>query len=142
MEMRSSEDIRVNPETDQPLHPTSQSSARDHLANERTLLAWSRTGIAVIALGFVVARFGLLIRELNQQHVAASSHAVGISTWFGTGLVACGSAVLLLAMRRYLRVGRQIERGAYDWSPGLSSALAVILAGAGVLLAVYLLLTQ
>ena len=37
----------------------------DYLANERTYLAWLRTGIATIALGFVVARFGLLIRTLT-----------------------------------------------------------------------------
>jgi putative membrane protein len=36
----------------------------DHMANERTYLAWVRTGIAVIALGFVVAKFQLLISEL------------------------------------------------------------------------------
>jgi len=33
--------------------------ATEFLANERTFLAWVRTSIAVISLGFVVAKFGL-----------------------------------------------------------------------------------
>ena len=45
----------------------SDSRARDHMANSRTLLAWIRTGIALIGLGFVVARFGLFLRMLDSQ---------------------------------------------------------------------------
>jgi putative membrane protein len=42
--------------------PVTPNATRDHLANERTFLAWVRSCIAIMALGFVVARFGLLIR--------------------------------------------------------------------------------
>ena len=111
--------------------------ARDHLANERTLLAWVRTCIAIIALGFVVARFGLLLRELDvHRHVSP-----GTSTAFGTALVVCGSALTLLATLRYLRTGREIERNAYRWSPWLMVVLAAGLVIVAILLAVYLVLT-
>jgi putative membrane protein len=41
-----------------------ESRFRDHSANERTLLAWIRTGIALMAFGFAIARFGLFLREV------------------------------------------------------------------------------
>ena len=60
-----------SPQDSQPpaaaARPSGDRRLADHLANERTLLAWSRTSIAIIALGFVVARFGLLIRELTRN---------------------------------------------------------------------------
>ncbi len=43
--------------------PSNPNATRDHLANERTFLVWVRSCIAIMALGLVVARFGLLIRE-------------------------------------------------------------------------------
>ena len=60
----------------QPGHPADpglrpDSAARDHMANTRTLLAWLRTGIALIGLGFVVARFGLFLQQLGSQPVAS-----------------------------------------------------------------------
>lgn len=115
------------------------SATRDHLANERTLLAWSRTGIAVMGLGFVVARFGLLLRDLG-GHLSHPLPA-GTSTVFGTVLVLAGSALLLLALLRYLRAGREIDAGIYRWSPLLGTLLAGTLLVAGVLLAIYLLIT-
>ena len=115
------------------------STMRDQLANERTLLAWTRTGIAVIALGFVVARFGLLIRELGRE--APRPTPTGISTAIGTALVLLGALLSALALVRYLRTGEAIERGEYHWSPRLGIALVCVLVAAGILLAVYLLIT-
>jgi putative membrane protein len=37
----------------------------DHLANERTFLAWVRTALGLIGLGFVLARMGLFLRQLE-----------------------------------------------------------------------------
>jgi putative membrane protein len=127
------------PSTDTANASRGSSATRDHLANERTLLAWSRTGIAIMGLGFVVARFGLLVRELGGR----PSHPLppGTTNAFGVALVLCGAALLLLALLRYLRGGRAIDEGTYRWSPLLGILLAGSLLLAAMLLAVYLLVT-
>jgi putative membrane protein len=115
-------------------------ATRDHLANERTLLSWVRTCIAIVALGFVVARFGLVIRELGSSspdHLPAR----GLSTGFGVALVVCGAVLAIPATFQYRRTAQAIEDNSYQ----PSFALALILAGgfiaAAALMAMYLLLT-
>ena len=92
--------------------PPSPSRTRDHLANERTLLAWVRTSIAVIGLGFIVARFGLLLRELGATNPRPLP--TGVSTVIGVTLTVCGVVVLLLSLQRYRTVGDGIERNDYN----------------------------
>ena len=123
--------------------PTEQSpsATRDYLANDRTLLAWTRTGIAVIGLGFVVARFGLLIRELAKVGVHGGALPSGASTAFGVALVICGALLLLVALLRYLRVAQAIRQNQVWWSATPGIALTAILMLAAVVLAVYLVLT-
>lgn len=115
--------------------------ARDHLANERTLLAWLRTAVAVMALGFVVARFGLLLRELSAKAARPAGGANSIATVFGTALVIAGGIMVVLGVVTYVRRGRAIEHRAYHWSPAIVIALAVVVTVVAVLLAAYLLLT-
>jgi len=117
----------------------SLSRTRDHLANERTLLAWVRTSVAIIGLGFIAARFGLLLRELG----ATNPHELptGVSTAFGVALTLCGVIVLLLSLQRYRMVGEGIERNELGWSPIMAFVLTLVLAAAGVLLAIYLVIT-
>ena len=115
------------------------SAARDHLANERTLLAWARTSIAVMALGFVVARFGLLIRELGP--LPPRVVPVGTSTAFGVALTVGGALLMGIATLRYARIGHMIEHGEFRWSPGLGRALGLLLVVVALLLAAYLLIS-
>lgn len=119
----------------------SPSATRDLLANERTLLAWARTSVAIIGLGFVVARFGLLIREF--AHAAGGPPAVpnGVSTAFGVALVLCGVLLLGLAWLRYRLVSEDILHNRVRWDPRLGILLTVILVLAGILLAIYLIIT-
>ena len=112
---------------------------RDLLANERTLLAWARTAIAIMGLGFVVARFGYVIRVLAGVRGAAPR---GISTAFGVVLVLCGVLLLAIANVRYLRFTEDILHNRVRWDSRLGVVLASLLVLVGVVLAVYLLLTS
>jgi putative membrane protein len=85
---------------------------RIHQANERTMLAWIRTGIALMAFGFAIARFAVFLRQ-----VASLSAAVHVPTstlgsvWIGSALVALGMVTNLLATVRYAQVRRAIIAG-------------------------------
>jgi putative membrane protein len=69
---------------------------RVRFAAERTLLAWMRTGLALMGFGFVVARFGLFLREIAMAgHVAVHQRSTGWSLGIGTGLIALGVLVSL-----------------------------------------------
>ncbi len=126
--------------SDDPTPPTpSPSATRDLLANERTLLAWARTAIAIMGLGFVVARFGLLIRQLAGVGVAQAPR--GVSTAFGVALTLCGTLLLVLANIRYRQVAEDILHDRVRWDPRLGILLTGLLVLAGLLLSAYLLLT-
>lgn len=75
------------------------STARDHLANERTFLAWVRTALGLIGLG-------VLLAKLVQTQGKAAEVA-------GLALVAFGSVFLLYSLARYRRVATQLEQGKF-----------------------------
>jgi putative membrane protein len=128
------------PSDDDPTPPApSPSATRDLLANERTLLAWARTAVAIMGLGFVVARFGLVIREL--AGVGVRQVPSGVSTAFGVALVLCGALLLVLAYLRYRQIADDILHDRIRWDSRLGVLLTGLLVLAGILVAVYLLLT-
>jgi putative membrane protein len=88
-----------------------EETLRLHQANERTMLAWIRTGIALMAFGFAIARFGVFLRQVaSLGQVAVHLHGVG-SAWVGANLVALGMVANLVATVRYGQIRRAIERG-------------------------------
>jgi inner membrane protein YidH len=95
--------------------------ATEYLANERTFLAWIRTSVAVVSLGFVVARFSVWLRELSVQMGASQTHQPhsGISLPIGVTLMSLGGVLSLLAAWRYHVVNRDIERGKVQADRGL-----------------------
>jgi|SRR5271165_1696288 len=114
---------------------------RDYLAAERTFLAWLRTGLALMGLGFVVARFGLFLQQLAFLQRTPTLHSSGLSLWLGTLLIAAGILVCTLSAWRHVRIVRQMDA---NQALNLSSSTAVIaiaafLALIGLAMAMYLL---
>ncbi len=122
-----------------PAKPDNPNAARDHLANERTFLAWIRSCIAIVALGFVVARFGLIVKELGARTVHQTPSA--LSTGFGVALVGCGGLLSLLALLRYRNAGLAIDAGTYRSSFGLILLLSAGFMVTAILLVAYLITT-
>jgi uncharacterized protein (DUF302 family)/uncharacterized membrane protein YidH (DUF202 family) len=114
----------------------------DFLAAERTLLAWIRTGLALMGFGFVVARFGVFLQEVQAAQHGGSIRLHGSSLWFGTALIAAGVLVNLFAGWRYTHLVRDLNHGEIKPSRSLSQAVAVayILALIGLAMAIYLFL--
>lgn len=112
----------------------------DHLANERTLLAWVRTGIGIMAFGFVVVKFLLFVRQIslilgNPAHV----QQYGYSAPIGTLLVITGALSLLLALFRYRRIENQLNNNDFRQSGSLLYGLVVLLIIISACLITYLI---
>ena len=128
------------PATAAPARPPNPNELRDHLANERTLLAWARTAITIMALGFVIAKFGILVREVRGLTHAAQD-AVHFSALFGAALACTGAVALAFAAAGFVRVKSGIDRQEVYFSPTLGLVVAVVLTIVGLLLAAYLLVS-
>src|SRR3569833_2933878 len=83
----------------------------DHLANERTFLAWVRTSIALMGFGVVIARLRFLAVELAGQ---AASTSPNRSTWLGLAFAAVGLVTLVFAAFSYTRTRRAIDSETYQ----------------------------
>ena len=86
----------------------------DHAANERTFLAWVRTAIAVMAFGFLVAKFNLFLKIAAQSFAASGIRPRGVpGSGFGNvaglALIAAGTVIVLAATARFMRTGRAID---------------------------------
>jgi putative membrane protein len=105
------------------------STARDHLANERTFLAWVRTALGLVGLGVILERLG-----------AGNEHVIAVAA--GVGFISFGGLTLIYAMSRYLWVARNLERGLFPVAirgPIVVSFGALLVAGGAI---VYVLLLQ
>ena len=113
----------------------------DYLAAERTFLAWLRTGLALMGFGFVVARFGLFLQQLQLVEHAPAVRSSGISLWFGTALIAAGVAAILLSVWRHVQLVRDLDQNKITPTGSLVHviSIAIFLALVGIAMAAYLL---
>jgi putative membrane protein len=123
---------------------TPESDPRVYFAAERTFLAWIRTGLGLIGVGFAVARFGLFLRQMRATESHAPVHGSGLSVWSGVALVGLGVIVLIASVSQHLTLIRELSSG--TWKPGQASRNAVILASllafVGIAMAIYLLILR
>ena len=120
------------------------SDPRVFFAAERTLLAWIRSAITLMALGFVVARFGLFLSLLGLQHAAQGNvtHAGGghwLSATVGVVLMLSSAAVLVLALWNHLYFIRTLPPEDVPEQPArwLPVALSLAMVFCALMLAAY-----
>ena len=118
----------------------------DHAANERTFLAWVRTGIAMIAFGFVIEKFNLFLLALTSD--ALSPHSAQLVRFSGRGgrydglaLIFGGIGLVVLSTVRFVRTTRLIDDGATHAASSvrtelmLCAFLVLVVASYGIYLA-------
>jgi putative membrane protein len=104
--------------------------ATEYLANERTFLAWIRTSVSIISLGFVIAKFRIWMQDMapgSPMHRTAG--VTRESSLVGIAMVSLGALLAILAAWRYHVVNRQIEAGKVAADRGLIMLVTVLVAG-------------
>jgi putative membrane protein len=112
-----------------------ETEIREHLANERTLLSWVRTGVSLISIGLVVERAGALVDA--SMKVGSTS----ASEFFGLALALLGALTLIIGTTQFLNNRRRISTG--EFVPSAAAYLIIVagsLAFAGAFV-IYVLLT-
>ena len=102
----------------------------DHAANERTFLAWVRTGIAVIAFGFLIEKFNLFLltmaaaglgNEVHRSQLAVLSGRIG--RYDGLVLILGGAGLVVLATLRFMRTTRMLDDAQTHSASGVRTEL-------------------
>jgi putative membrane protein len=123
---------------------TPEQDPRVYFAAERTFLAWIRTGLGLMGVGFAVARFGLFLRQMQATESHVIVHGSGLSVRSGVVIVSLGVIVLAASIVQHLTIIRELSTG--TWKAGRISRNAVILASllalAGIGMAIYLLILR
>jgi putative membrane protein len=123
----------------------SNADPRIFFAAERTLLAWVRTGITIIALGFVVSRFGLFLRLLAAQADAKSGGSgMHFGAVLGIAFVLLGASCIAVAAVQHQRFVATLPEPdlPQSYSRLFAVALSFVLSGLGIGLAAYMVMSQ
>jgi putative membrane protein len=123
-----------------PTPPTKIAKASDHLANERTFLAWIRTSISIIVFGFVVAKFGITLREFLRMQGNSKTES-GTSLVIGVGFMAMGIFMALVSLIRYRTTMNRLNADEFQPADAIVTVLGLMAALFGTILAVYLIYT-
>jgi putative membrane protein len=112
--------------------------ARDHLANERTFLAWVRTSVAVVVFGFAIGRFAIAMRQLTAFQGQAPK-STGLSVWMGTISILAGIVMAVAGLMRYRKTRAQLEEGKFEPAGFIVDMVTILTVLFGVALASYLI---
>jgi len=112
----------------------------DHLANERTFLAWIRTSIGIMGFGFIVVKFSMFIKQLSlfvgkTPHPSQSTHSGVI----GVVLVAIGVMTAIMAYLNYKKIEKQLDADRYSSSSPTITFLTACIVFISVFLIWYLI---
>ena len=112
----------------------------DHLANERTFLAWIRTSIALMGFGFVIVKFAVFVRQMSfmmgEKNITAAN---GYSGHIGVVMVILGAVITTLAYMRYRHIEHQLNNNSYFPSKRLSVLVTLSIIIGCIFLVLYLL---
>ena len=130
----------VDAVTDQsnPSQESNADRARDHLANERTFLAWVRTGAAIVVFGFAIGRFAIALRQLT----ALEGHPIrrsGLSVWMGASSIVLGVLLVVAGLFRYRQTRHRLEQGKFEPAGFVLDLVTVLTVLFGLVLAGYLI---
>jgi len=116
--------------------------ARDHLANERTFLAWLRTGMSAVIFGFAIGRFGLALRQFGEMETTHAPLSTGLSVYVGMVSILAGIAMVCVGIVRYRKTRIQLDQGTFEPAPSLVYLVGILSALFGLALAIYLILVR
>ena len=117
--------------------PDTSNRARDHLANERTFLAWIRTGVATIVFGFAIGRFAIALEEFLRFQGKATT-TPGLTVWLGMISILFGVVLVFAGLLRYRRTRVQLDAGTFEPAGFIVDLVSILLALFGIILAGYL----
>lgn len=120
---------------------TNPNRARDHLANERTFLAWVRTGAAIVVFGFAIGRFSIALRQLTALE-GHPLHRSGISVWMGAASIVLGVLLVLAGLVRYRKTRVRLDQGTFEPAGFVLDLVTILTVLFGLALAGYLIYTE
>lgn len=115
--------------------------ARDHLANERTFLAWVRTSVAIVVFGFAIGRFAIAMRQLTEFQ-GRSSRTTGFSVWMGMSAILAGVLMVGAGLMRYRKTRAQLDEGKFEPAGFIVDLVTILTVLFGLALAGYLIYVE
>jgi putative membrane protein len=115
--------------------------AANHLANERTFLAWVRTSVAIVVFGFAIGRFAIALHQLTsfQGHPTKTT---GLSVWLGMISILAGVAMVIAGLARYRKTRALLEQGKFQPAGFMVDIVTILTVLFGLALAGYLIYVE